>query len=120
MTDLWKKIIAEAPDKRELAVESLNNAVEYAKNTGFVSCERLEKLAEYIEIIRKDPTALENFINLFNIYYKGAPEAVLMEPFPEEFGAVTGDKEMLFVVAMIAQLLSGAAFFFLPIMKKVK
>lgn len=100
MTDLWKKIIAEAPDKRELAVESLNNAVEYAKNTGFVSCERLEKLAAYIEIIRKVPTALENFVTLFNVYHKGAPNDVLREPFPEELGAVTGEKELLFVLAM--------------------
>lgn len=100
MTDLWKKIIAEAPDKRELALKSLDNAVEYAENTKYVSPERLAKLASYVDTIRSNAAALENFVTLFNVYYKGAPEDVLLEPFPEELGAVTGEKELLFVLAM--------------------
>ena len=100
MSELWKKLVAEAPDMRELALKSLDNAVQYAKNTGYVSDERLAKLAAYVETIRSTPVALENFVALFNIYYKGAPESVLYEPFPKEFGAVTGEMEMLFVVAM--------------------
>ena len=100
MTDLWKKIIAEAPDKRELALKSLDNAVEYAENTKYVSPERLAKLASYVDTIRSNAAALENFVTLFNVYHKGAPDDVLLEPFPEELGAITGEKELLFVLAM--------------------
>ncbi len=100
MTQLWKNLIANAPDLRELAAQRLDNAVNYARQTGYVSPAQLEKIAVYTETVKNDPGIMENFCRLFAIYSQGAPEEVLGEPFPEELAAGIGEKQLLLIVAL--------------------
>lgn len=100
MTQLWKNLIANAPDLRKQAIERLDNVEKYARQAGSVSPGQLEKIAACVKTAKVDPVVLENFCHLFAIYSKGAPEEVLNEPFPEEFTAGIGEKQLLLLVAL--------------------
>ena len=100
MTPLWEKLLAQTVEMRETGLKRLKNAASYARQTGALSPDRVEKIAGYAAAIGNDPELLEDYLKIFAVFHAGAPEEVLNEPLPSELCSGFEEKKVLLVVAM--------------------